>query len=511
MKPSASFHGPLIVCGMHRSGTSYTASLFHSAGVHLGDDLLGANVGNDVGHFEDLGILGFHMRALRALGLGAEGFTTQSVTGLPTAFEHEARRLIRERSREGRVWGWKEPRTVLFLDLWRRVVPQAKYVFVFRRPWEVVDSLFRRGDDVFAFNPALAVHVWSNYNKKIVHFVRRRPQDCVVFEISQVIRDQAAAVDLVSQRFGVPMHPPAAEFRPDLFHVTDEPARARLTWAICPEAREIYGRLRELAGCKAGALPGVPTISQVAVPAVGEWCRATRAEIDAAAIHADAAALRREKQSLRDEMAGMRTELDRLAAALAVAEQTRDRLAEDLRASGATCEALAAALAAEREQLQTAVAERVAAESAAREGLASLDALKTETTRAEEKLRNMEAALRASEAGSSAAVQSLEQASRVWSALERSIHAVGAACETLREECRMLGHQHDLDDQARQLLGELVTMHQEMQRQTAGFCLSDAWRKLMGRVVRQPAVPERLDDEAEPAAGAKPMSTLDAA
>lgn len=511
MKPSASFHGPLIVCGMHRSGTSYTASLFHSAGVHLGDDLLGANVGNDVGHFEDLGILGFHMRALRALGLGAEGFTTQSVTGLPTAFEHEARRLIRERSREGRVWGWKEPRTVLFLDLWRRVVPQAKYVFVFRRPWEVVDSLFRRGDDVFAFNPALAVHVWSNYNKKIVHFVRRRPQDCVVLEISQVIRDQAAAVDLVSRRFGVPMHAPAAEFRPDLFHVTDEPARARLTWAICPEAREIYGRLRELAGCKAGALPGAPTISQVAVPAVGEWCRATRAEIDAAAIHADAAVLRREKQSLRDEMAGMRTELDRLAAALAVAEQTRDRLAEDLRASGATCEAMAAALAAEREQLRVAVAERDAAESMAKEQRANLDDMTTEKLLAEKKLRHTEAAYHASVAGSTVALESLERAFRDRSAIEQSIQAVGATCEKLREECWILDRHREQDHQTQQLLYELVKVSRESQGQTTGFSLAEAWRKFTTLVVGKAAVPEHHRDETDSAGGAKPISTLDAA
>jgi hypothetical protein len=56
---------PLVICGMHRSGTSLTASLFGGAGVNLGDRLVGPNVGNSLGHFEDVSFLEFHMRVLR--------------------------------------------------------------------------------------------------------------------------------------------------------------------------------------------------------------------------------------------------------------------------------------------------------------------------------------------------------------------------------------------------------------------------------------------------------------
>lgn len=59
---------PLLVYGMHRSGTSLTASLFHAAGVRQGDQLLGANHRNDRGHYEDLGINEFHRTALHAQG-----------------------------------------------------------------------------------------------------------------------------------------------------------------------------------------------------------------------------------------------------------------------------------------------------------------------------------------------------------------------------------------------------------------------------------------------------------
>jgi hypothetical protein len=60
---------PLIICGMHRSGTSFVASLVAGAGVHLGDELLESSPGNPRGHFEDVGILDFHRTVLIANGI----------------------------------------------------------------------------------------------------------------------------------------------------------------------------------------------------------------------------------------------------------------------------------------------------------------------------------------------------------------------------------------------------------------------------------------------------------
>lgn len=75
---------------------------------------------------------------------------------MPVTFEEEARELLAVRVRSGVAWGWKEPRTTLFLDFWQERLPDARHLFVFQRPWEVVDSLFRRGDDTFVRNPAFA-------------------------------------------------------------------------------------------------------------------------------------------------------------------------------------------------------------------------------------------------------------------------------------------------------------------------------------------------------------------
>lgn len=64
----------VVITGMHRSGTSLTTSLLQSAGVFIGDRLLGNNLSNPKGHFEDLDFVEFHQQLLQAQGLSDEGW-----------------------------------------------------------------------------------------------------------------------------------------------------------------------------------------------------------------------------------------------------------------------------------------------------------------------------------------------------------------------------------------------------------------------------------------------------
>ena len=164
---------PLIICGMHRSGTSFVASLVAGAGVHLGDELLESSPGNPRGHFEDVGILDFHRTVLIANGIVSEGYTTQATIALSPSLRRQAADLLAARAGRGRTWGWKEPRTTLFLDVWQTLVPEARFLLLFRRPWEVVDSLFRRGETTFRHNPAFALDVWLHYNRLLLEFATR--------------------------------------------------------------------------------------------------------------------------------------------------------------------------------------------------------------------------------------------------------------------------------------------------------------------------------------------------
>lgn len=266
---------PLLIGGMHRSGTSLTASLFAGAGLDIGPDLLGANPWNPLGHFEDLGFFAFHRRALVAQGLGHEGFTASARGTVPDALELEARNLLAARMRGGVAWGWKDPRTTLFLDFWQDRLPEARHVFIFRRPWEVVDSLFRRGDETFAINPTFALEVWTHYNRLIIDFVGRHPDRCLVFEISQVIADPDTMLATVRTRLGVPLRSATPTYIDRLFGHDDASVHPTIVRTLAPEAWRTYEDLCELAGSAVSAAP--PSERPFADSVLLEWCRCSRA------------------------------------------------------------------------------------------------------------------------------------------------------------------------------------------------------------------------------------------
>lgn len=246
---------PLIICGMHRSGTSFVASLVAGAGVHLGDELLEASAGNPRGHFEDVGILEFHRQALVANGIVSEGYTTQAAIPLTPALRRMASSLIAARARRERTWGWKEPRTTLFLEAWQALLPEARFLLVFRRPWEVVDSLYRRGEATFRLNPSFALDVWLHYNRRLLAFVADHPQAAVVCEAAAVAADPQQLGAAIRDRLGVRLGEPPDLYDPSLMRQDEDRGRPALLAAMCPDSIAVYRQLQEAAGGLAAVTP----------------------------------------------------------------------------------------------------------------------------------------------------------------------------------------------------------------------------------------------------------------
>ena len=271
----------LVISGMHRSGTSLTAAILASAGVDIGDHLLGADTANPRGHFEDVDLLLFHQRALAANGVSADGFVAGGDPEVPALMLAEAHDIVAARRAKGRPWGWKEPRTVLFLDFWGQILPEARFVFVFRRPWEVLDSLFRRANAEFLAEPRLAVGVWRHYNERILRFARRASGRCRVVEASQVVEDQAGFAAAVRTRLDLPIGFPSPQCEPGLYHSDHGSWRPWLVRQFDPRAYELYLELRTMAGSSSPLPPladeagGIETAFEAAL---AEWARAGSAE-----------------------------------------------------------------------------------------------------------------------------------------------------------------------------------------------------------------------------------------
>lgn len=240
-------HSVLIITGMHRSGTSLTTSLLQSAGVYIGDRLMNSGNGNIKGHFEDLDFVDFHRQCLTQQGVNREGWTTQNNFAFTSEYLVQAKNLI-ESKNDRAIWGWKDPRTTLFLDAWQNLIPDIKFVFVYRPPWDVVDSLFRRGDMIFKQDPAIAIQTWISYNQTILEFCQQTKNPWILLKIEDVINYPQLTIESINLCLDLNLKTPKKLFDKSLFKNNSVHFnRAALIQRYFPQAFNIYLKLHHSA------------------------------------------------------------------------------------------------------------------------------------------------------------------------------------------------------------------------------------------------------------------------
>lgn len=268
----------LVILGMHRSGTSVVTHWLQACGLHVGDDLLGAGVGNVEGHFEDLDIYRFHRAWLERNRLPHTGFVHAPVPPLTPERKRELQRLIDLRNERYEAWAWKEPRTCLFLDTYRELLPDARYLVIYRGFRETVSSMVlrirRQKDHKYAAKGSLRrwtwfrvrrellwrrllVHettrflkVWIFYNRQILALLDEVGHArCAVVSCASLLRDEDEVFDTLVERWGFPLRhvPFRGIYRPGL---TSEPLPIE-SWvdaSLLREAEALQSRLKALAG-----------------------------------------------------------------------------------------------------------------------------------------------------------------------------------------------------------------------------------------------------------------------
>jgi hypothetical protein len=138
----------LIIAGMHRSGTSLVTQWLNRCGLHVGDELLGKGIGNDDGHFEDMEFYTFHRRLLKSKNLPDSGFIEDETVCMTSKDRSSALNLIENKNKNSTEWGWKDPRTSLFLPDYHQLIPEANYLVVYRHFESTVGSLITRTQKV---------------------------------------------------------------------------------------------------------------------------------------------------------------------------------------------------------------------------------------------------------------------------------------------------------------------------------------------------------------------------
>lgn len=232
----------VVITGMHRSGTSLAASLLQQAGINVGDRLIEAADPNPHGYFEDADFVEFHEQVLRSRSrtiLVDDGFRFE-----PTGAESDrARQLIRARKGRKGPWGWKDPRTALFLDFWEEKLDGARYLFIFRHPLDVLVSLLRRRD-YQAVGLVEAIRAWETYNRRMLAFQQEHPERCALIHAQGLRATDEMNGALTRLEIGTTLNDVmiAEVFRPAELRATSAEAKSCFE-LVEPEAVHLFAEL----------------------------------------------------------------------------------------------------------------------------------------------------------------------------------------------------------------------------------------------------------------------------
>jgi hypothetical protein len=244
---------PIILTGMHRSGTSAIARLTQGLGLNLGSNLLPATVNNLHGHFEDMAFIRFHDKLIARVFPERAPFCewlplADAATSWTDEDQDEACDLWETHQKAGGA-AWKDPRTSLFLDLWTSVLPDAKVIVCLRHPYQVHLSLLRRGEPFLHADYAASLRGWTIYNRRILQALAKLPRDCfAVVDVEKAFREPRELGQRLAEFLGKPS--PDASFAmisPGEFHFEEDLAGALEHFAdYFPEVHDTFLALKRL-------------------------------------------------------------------------------------------------------------------------------------------------------------------------------------------------------------------------------------------------------------------------
>ncbi len=171
----------VAVLGMHRSGTSWLAGSLQEMGLELGDVNTKAKF-NQKGNRENQFLMHLHEAVLEANG--GSWRSPKFPNSWTRSQSKKLTKHIARMSRDHKIWGFKDPRTLLLIDEWRKQVPRLVRVGIYRHPRSVYASLKNRHDD---FTEDEAFALWQTYNERLIDEHEREPFPVMRFDVAQPV------------------------------------------------------------------------------------------------------------------------------------------------------------------------------------------------------------------------------------------------------------------------------------------------------------------------------------
>ena len=191
----------LIILGMHRSGTSLTSNIVSSLGYDLGETLLGMDVSNVDGHFEDEALVDLNDSVLSDLGYDWKCPPSyEFVTSVREEFVARYADYVGQRNNNNNSWAVKDPRLSLTIQLMLPHLGSPRFIVCYRSVESVARSLNKR--DGLSFDNATTLH--CTYNQHIESFFLENPSlDKLVIQYEDLVGQPDLSIRKIMGFLGV--------------------------------------------------------------------------------------------------------------------------------------------------------------------------------------------------------------------------------------------------------------------------------------------------------------------
>ncbi len=190
---------PIVILGMHRSGTTLLAQVLLDFGVFLGQNLTLYNESEYFIHENerlfriahggwDVPYSFEYLLEVEPTREKCLEVLQKRIQGLPFLFSYAGwKKAARFFGSAPFHWGWKDPRTTVTWPFWNALFPKAKYLFIYRNGVDVANSLWVRERERLTqiHNRFLslrcaslsgAFQLWEEYNDIFFKYLNENPE-----------------------------------------------------------------------------------------------------------------------------------------------------------------------------------------------------------------------------------------------------------------------------------------------------------------------------------------------
>ena len=222
----------ICVLGMHRSGTSCLTGSLQDAGLFLGE-IHTWNPFNRKGNRENQEFVVLN-DAILAANDGAWNKPPKKLVWRP---EHDQQALdLLDAHKDVVALGFKDPRTLLVLEGWKRIYPGIEFIGIVRHPNAVARSLESRE----RMPRSQALSLWYKYNKLLYKEAKRSAFPILCFDEDEELFHQK--LDGAIQQLNLGGEKKDQRFYDDELRTSNNGQQNRVPWKI----QRLYNRLLKM-------------------------------------------------------------------------------------------------------------------------------------------------------------------------------------------------------------------------------------------------------------------------